>query len=29
MDFVQNADLVVRVFICTQLSLPIVTYKGG
>jgi hypothetical protein len=27
-DFVRNADLVVRVFVCTQLALPIVSYQG-
>ena len=27
-DFVRNADLVVRVFVCTQLSLPVVSYQG-
>jgi hypothetical protein len=27
-DFVRNADLVVRVFVCTQLGLPIVQYQG-
>ncbi|HEV3083280.1 MAG TPA: hypothetical protein VGY66_26075 [Gemmataceae bacterium] len=27
-DFVRNADLVVRAFICAQLSLPIVSYHG-
>jgi hypothetical protein len=27
-DFVRNADLVVRIFVCTQLSLPVVSYQG-
>ena len=27
-DFVRNADLVVRVFVCTQLALPVVSYQG-
>jgi len=27
-EFVRNADLVVRVFICTELSLPVVSYQG-
>jgi hypothetical protein len=27
-EFVRNADLVVRLFICTQLSLPVVSYHG-
>jgi hypothetical protein len=27
-DYVRNADLILRVFICTQLELPIVIYQG-
>jgi hypothetical protein len=27
-DFVLNADLVIRVFVCNQLSLPVVRYDG-
>jgi hypothetical protein len=27
-EFIRNADLVVRVFVCSQLSLPVVSYQG-